>query len=330
MPAPPATPPRVSVALCTFNGSRFLEAQLESLAAQSRLPDELVACDDRSIDGTVEVLEAFARRAPFPVRIEVNDATLGSTGNFEKAIGLCSGDLIATCDQDDVWIQEKIARTLASFDEDPRRGLVFTDAEAVGEDLSPRGHRLWEAVGFTPGLRRLVRQDRAFEVLLRQWIVTGTTMTFRAEHRPLVLPIPGIWVHDAWIALLVGAVAPLGMVEEPTVRYRQHAGQQIGAALASPMGMLRMAREVGHDRFGLEYERFSLARDRMRQRRARLRNSAFLRLMDGKVAHQELRLAISRSGSRPVRLVTALGELMRGGYARFSARTYYALKDMFL
>jgi glycosyltransferase involved in cell wall biosynthesis len=318
------------VALCTFDGARFLAAQLESLAAQARLPDELVVCDDRSGDGTVAILEAFAGRAPFPVRIEVNQATLGSTGNFERAIGLCTGDLVSTCDQDDVWMPGKIARTLAAFDEDPRRGLVFTDAELVDENLSPLGRRLWDSAGFAPGLRRLVRGDRAFEALLRQWIVTGATMTFRAALRPLVLPIPRTWVHDAWIALLVAAVAPIGLVEEPLVCYRRHGAQQIGTAPTSPREVFRRARRTGPAEFGLELERFLRLRDRLREGSSRLRSSAMLEQVDGKVAHQVLRLEISRRASRPGRIAAALGELLRGGYSRYSGRTYHVLKDMFL
>jgi glycosyltransferase involved in cell wall biosynthesis len=328
--APPVTAPRVSVALCTHNGGRFLEAQLESLAAQSRPPDELVACDDASTDATQAILESFARRAPFPVRIVMNGVRLGSTANFEKAIRLCTGSLIATCDQDDVWLPERIAFSLASFREDPRRGLVFSDAEVVDEGLAPRGHRLWDSIGFTPAMRRRVRQDQAYAVLLRQWVVTGATMTFRAEHLPLVLPIPSLWVHDAWIALLVGAVAPLGLVEEPTVRYRQHAAQQIGAARASPMAMFRRARQVGEAEFRQENERFCLAAARLRERRALLSDPAVLRLVDEKVAHQRLRLAIARNPSRLGRIGSALVESFRGGYSRYSARGYYALKDMFL
>ena len=333
MPAPSAprsAPPRVSVALCTFDGARFLDAQLESLAAQARLPYELVACDDGSGDGTVAILEAFARRAPFPVRVEVNQSTLGSTGNFEKAIGLCTGDLVSTCDQDDVWMPGKISRTVAAFDEDPRRGLVFTDAELVDEDLSPLGGRLWDAVGFSPALRRVARRDRVFEALLRQWIVTGTTMTFRAEFRPLVLPIPRAWVHDAWIALLVAAVAPIGFVEEPLVRYRRHVAQQLGTAPASPREVVRRARRTGPAEFGLELERFLMLRDRLREARLRPRSPTVLQQVDGKIAHQALRLDISRRGSRPGRIASALGELLRGGYSRYSGRTYHVLKDMFL
>ena len=77
---------RFSVAMCTYNGARFVGGQLESIAAQTRPPDELVVCDDRSSDETVSAVERFAREATFPVRLSVNERNLGSTKNFERAI----------------------------------------------------------------------------------------------------------------------------------------------------------------------------------------------------------------------------------------------------
>src|SRR5882724_11959920 len=94
---------RISVAMCTYNGAGFLSEQLESIAAQTRLPDELVICDDRSTDESVEIVRNFARHTPFSVRLEMNEENLGSTKNFEKSIGLCQGEIIALADQDDVW-----------------------------------------------------------------------------------------------------------------------------------------------------------------------------------------------------------------------------------
>ena len=82
------TSPRVSVALCTYNGAPYLRAQLDSIAHQSLMPHEIVACDDVSSDGTLAVLEAFATEAPFAVRISRNNTRQGVTKNFEKAIGL--------------------------------------------------------------------------------------------------------------------------------------------------------------------------------------------------------------------------------------------------
>ena len=92
--------PRVSVALATCNGARFLRAQLTSITAQSRPPDEIVACDDDSEDETLQVLRSFAEACAVPVRIESNEQRLGITRNFERAISLCTGDVIFLADQD--------------------------------------------------------------------------------------------------------------------------------------------------------------------------------------------------------------------------------------
>src|SRR5580698_1985958 len=100
---------KLSVALCTYNGERFLPEQLASIREQSRLPDELVICDDASADQSVAIATRFAERAPFPVRIEANSRNLGSTPNFARAIELCNGDAIVLSDQDDVWLPDKLS-----------------------------------------------------------------------------------------------------------------------------------------------------------------------------------------------------------------------------
>ena len=322
--------PRISVALCTFNGARFLEDQLESISAQARLPDELVVCDDHSSDRTVALLRDFARSAPFPVRIEVNPATLRSTRNFEKAIGLCTGDLIATCDQDDVWLPGKLALCEEAFAGKPRPGLVFTDAEIVDETLRPLGYRLWESIHFDGRARRQLLRGRGFDVLLRQWLVTGATMVFRSEFRSLLLPIPECWIHDGWIAFLLGAVAPLGFVDQPTVAYRQHPGQQIGGRRLTVGELMAAARSMGPAHFRVSHERIRLARERLRQFEDRVLDPADLALVDEKLAHVARRLAISESPSRARRVVWTLDEALRGRYARFSPAWSHVVKDMFL
>lgn len=330
-PLSTATPSlRISVAMCTFNGARFLQSQLESLAAQTRLPDELVVCDDGSSDDTVRLLEKFAQRAPFPVRIERNAATMGSTKNFEKAIGLCNGELIATSDQDDVWLPEKLALCEMAFARDPSLALVFTDAEIVDESLRPLGYRLWESIHFGRQARRRVACGEAFTVLLRQWLATGATTMFRTEYRPVVLPIPDIWVHDGWIAFLIGAMAPIGMVERPTLMYRQHPGQQIGGTRFDWRRLYLTARSMGAAYFRRDHERFRLARERLDAFAGRGRVVASLELMDGKVAHQARRLAIAESPSRMQRILWSLDELLHGRYSRYSPTWSHAVKDMFL
>src|SRR5262245_33463585 len=134
--------PKISIALCTYNGAKFLSSQLESYLVQTQMPDEVVVCDDRSNDQTVEILKAFAERAPFSVRVLVNDQNLGSTKNFEKAISLCSGEFIFLSDQDDIWNPDKIEKMTAPFENDPDVGLVFSDVELVDESLTFEGKTL--------------------------------------------------------------------------------------------------------------------------------------------------------------------------------------------
>lgn len=222
---------KISIALCTWNGQQFLEDQLASIAAQTRTPDELVVCDDRSTDESARIVSMFAASAPFVVRLHLNETNLGSTKNFERAISLCTGDVIVLSDQDDVWFPNKLRRIEECFQREPGTGLVFTNAEVVDEELKPLGYSLWESVGFETAQRRLVRSGRALDVLLPGWTVTGATMAFRAKFKSLVLEIPTdlALIHDGWIAVMIASVAGVAFIEEPLIKYRQHVTQQIGA-----------------------------------------------------------------------------------------------------
>src|SRR4051812_16300560 len=99
----------ISIALATYNGEKYLSAQLESLALQTRLPAELVVCDDCSTDRTIDIIDEFIARAPFPVRVARNESRLGFVNNFMRAAQGCRADLIAFCDQDDIWEPNKLA-----------------------------------------------------------------------------------------------------------------------------------------------------------------------------------------------------------------------------
>src|SRR5260221_2239662 len=128
---------KFSVSMCTFNGGQFLNEQLQSIATQDRLPDELIVCDDRSTDRTVAIVEDFAVSASFPVRVLVNETRLGTSKNFERAIRLAEREIIALADQDDVSDRRKLGLLESMFSRRPSLGLVFTDAELVDEALNP-------------------------------------------------------------------------------------------------------------------------------------------------------------------------------------------------
>ena len=222
---------RISVAVCTYNGADFLPAQLQSIAEQSRPPDEIVVCDDASTDETRAVLESFANSATIPVSLHFADQNAGSVKNFERAIGLCSGDVIALSDQDDVWRADKLQLLEAALRQHPNAGLVFSDAEIVDQNLNALGQRMWQQVGFDAHKQKLMRTGHALEVLITGWTVTGATMAFRSSYAKLALPIPAhiAMIHDGWIALTVAAVSGVVFIDEPLIKYRQHERQQIGA-----------------------------------------------------------------------------------------------------
>jgi glycosyltransferase involved in cell wall biosynthesis len=218
--------------MCTYNGAAYLAEQLDSLSAQTRLPNELVVCDDSSTDKrTREIVTDFARHAPFPVRLFVNKQNLGSRQSFEQAIRRCRGEIIFLCDQDDVWREDKLALIEREFSSRPQTGMVFSDAELVDENLVKLG-ALWTSFG-AEGQAEIER-ERAFHALLRGNLVTGATLAFRSRFRRLVLPIPSdiILQHDGWMALIIAAVAPVVFLNEPLIKYRQHPTQQIGASIA--------------------------------------------------------------------------------------------------
>ncbi len=220
---------KISTVLCTYNGERYLPEQLESISTQTRVPDELIICDDCSSDKTPEIVSAFASRAPFPVRFFINDENLGSTRNFEKAIKLSEGDIIVLADQDDIWLPPKLERFEQIFLRSAEVGLVFSDAELVAEDLRPLGSNLWNWT-VRGEHRHLLKANRIFDILVHGNIVTGATMAFRSRFRELVLPVPGDrdYFHDGWIALLIASVAEAEALPESLIKYRQHPNQQLG------------------------------------------------------------------------------------------------------
>jgi glycosyltransferase involved in cell wall biosynthesis len=308
--------PRLSVALCTYNGAAYLGEQLESIACQSRAPDELIVCDDASQDGTVAVVEAFAREVRWPVRLFVNDENVGTTRNFERAIARCAGDVIALADQDDVWRPTKLERLERGLAANLRVGAAFSDADVVDEGLQPLGYRLWEAVRFTAAERAHVDAGRAVDVLLRHNVVTGATLAFAAPHRDLILPIPAFAWHDEWSALLIAAVAPLIAIDEPLLAYRQHVANQIGAR---PRRERRMARTPASRRtFGRRIALYTLARERLSGLARRPAAEVFAHL-DGAIAHLAARQAALGCASRWRRLPIVVGEVVRRRYARYSS-----------
>lgn len=219
---------KVSVALCTYNGARFLSEQLESIAAQTHLPDEVVVCDDGSSDGTLGVVAQFARTVPFLVSCYKNLTQLGVTKNFERAISLCTGDVIFLCDQDDVWMPQKIEKMAAAFQANYQIGLVFSNGFVVDSKLNKLGYKVWDVFGLDEKSQRAITGGDPLSFFIRRYAITGATMAFRASLKDKFLPIPEVWIHDAWITCLAASMGSIVTVAEPLIMYRQHEANVIG------------------------------------------------------------------------------------------------------
>ena len=217
-----------SVAMCTYNGIRYLGEQLESLVTQHRLPNELVVCDDGSTDGTVKLLEQFAQQAPFHVRVIQNPRNLGYSRNFAKAIRLCEGDVIALADQDDVWRPEKLNRLDLIFQREPGIEGVFSDGDIIDERSRPTGTTLWQSFRFGRSDQKRFRTGEAVDALLRRNVVTGMAFAVRRSAFDLLSDMPASWIHDGWLAMMVAIRSGLYACPERLVGYRVHHEQQFG------------------------------------------------------------------------------------------------------
>ena len=214
---------KISVALATFNGQRYLSQQLESLISQTRLPDELVVSDDASTDRTLEIVRAFATTAPFPVKILENNVNLGFKDNFFQAANACSGDWIAFCDQDDVWLPGKLqVLSAAAGDSSEQVLMICHSAQVVDTELNPTG-------GFYPIYPRAKLLNYrsvspwwiayGFTIFFRRWLVTRIPQTNRGLD-PHALGSP--MSHDQWVTRLAGVLGEILVLPDVLAWYRRH------------------------------------------------------------------------------------------------------------
>ena len=321
-------PVSFSVALAACNGAPYLPEFLDSLTSQTLPPQELVASDDASDDGTATLLETFAARAPFQVRILRNPRRLGVVENFSRAMAACDGNAIALADQDDVWRADKLEK-LALALEQPDTMAAFSDAEVVDEGLEGLGYTMWQQIGFNARRQKLLKGDQPWETLFKDPVVTGATLMFKRELLPYILPIPDIWLHDAWIAQIAVSQGQLAAINEALVLYRQHGSNAIGGKRKKLSEQIRSAYSLG--RLGLverELRRFGTLHDRLSSFPASSRRDCMLALSKSKIVHLERRRGLPSNRLR--RLPTVWQEWQHGNYRRFAKDWRNAAADLLM
>jgi glycosyl transferase family 2 len=226
------TPVTVDILLATYNGARFLPEQLASLEEQTYSCWRLIARDDGSDDDSPAIIEEFATRHGEKVRV-LRDGRrrLGARGNFAALMEASDAPYFMFCDQDDVWLPNKIAdllRTLRAVEQ--RRGvetpilahsdLVLIDAER--RVLHPSFWRYSRLLD--PQARR-----RPLRMMLENY-VTGCASIGNAALRRAALPIPPeARLHDWWVALTAAMLGEIAEHDTATILYRQHLANEVGA-----------------------------------------------------------------------------------------------------
>jgi glycosyltransferase involved in cell wall biosynthesis len=322
---------KISIAMATYNGADYIGAQLESFITQSRRPDELIVTDDQSSDSTVDIVLEFAARAPFDVRFEINSRRLGVMLNFDRALGLCSGELILLSDQDDVWFSDKISALERAADRNPDKGCIINDALLADGELRPTGAtKLGQ-----------IRAARLPETMM----VQGCCSAFRRDLLDCLLPIPASQqAHDNWLVQMADLLEQALRVEDRLQYYRRH-GRNVSNCdvnrLVAPgywqrlrQGLSRLKRRV-NDSDGLDSEMifYSAASAHLSERQLQLASIVGAKRLQKALARASSfsQLLASRQAIRSLprrnRLVNVLRLWREGGY-KHSGQISGAAKDL--
>jgi glycosyltransferase involved in cell wall biosynthesis len=307
---------RISIAMATYNGERFLAEQLDSLAAQTLLPDELVIGDDGSSDATEAIVRAFAAKAPFPVSFNCNPERLGFSRNFERALSLCSGDVILMSDQDDIWDADKIARVAEQLAATRDAVALIHDERILDEETG-----LVASSTLHRNVRRLGFDDRD--------IVSGNCTALRRDYLQLLFPFPASVNHDYWIGWTADALAARLVVADVLQTYRRHGDNASNPVVAgtrpSRLGLLLTSGfQDGRPLWDENLRLLKLIAGRLSERRAEFealvgneRVSGAMALLNIQVAALDRRYQLA-SIPRWRRWPTVIAALASGFYSQFS------------
>lgn len=222
---------KISVALCTFNSEKFLSKQIDSILDQTLKVDEIVVCDDCSTDSTLAILENYKKNHPDVFQIHQNEFNLKSNKNFEKTIILCNGDYIFLSDQDDIWRNDKVEKTLTIFNQNPKAEGVFSNASLINDEgeFIFKNISVWDSFLFHES--KMNKPINLFDFLISNGnFLTGATLCIRKKVKKFCFPFitSDKFLHDEWFALILSKRKTLYYTTDQLLFYRLHNSQQQG------------------------------------------------------------------------------------------------------
>lgn len=214
---------KISVAICTYNGEKYIKEQLNSILNQTRKVDEIVICDDRSTDKTLSICDEMLKNSGITYQLIINESPLKVVKNFEKCYSLCSGDLIFSCDQDDIWLKNKVEVIENVFIEHKYVDMVATDAYLIDENLEKMKLSLKESLQFS-----MKDSNETLDSLLKSFCITGATMAIRKDFVQKINFYSTYWLHDGWLAMIAALNNSFLYIEEKLIMYRLHGENTCG------------------------------------------------------------------------------------------------------
>lgn len=202
---------KVSVAMATYNGEKYLEQQIDSILSQLGNEDELIISDDHSSDRTLAIIEKYIRD-DHRVKLFMNDES-GVTSNFENAIKRTQNEIIFLSDQDDIWKPEKVKTVKGYYEKNPHIQMIMSDITVVDNQLNPTIESFYEFRGSRAGVLK--------NIIKNSYI--GCAMSFKKELKTKILPIPrNVPMHDMWIGLVADMNKSALLIPEKLIYYRRH------------------------------------------------------------------------------------------------------------
>lgn len=213
---------KISIVLATCNGEKYLQEQLQSLLEQTRLPDELIIGDDASEDGTMEIVQEFLKYAPFKTSVVRNQKRLGYMQNFSSVATRASGDILAFCDQDDIWRSNKLAILEQHFQDNSRVSCVIHDIaimDANGDVSTPSLIREMGNAGYSTNI-----------------FVKGCATAMKRELAQAVFPLPlnSGWAHDTLANVVAMVSGSRKIITDTLIHHRIHDSNVSGFIAEKP------------------------------------------------------------------------------------------------
>ena len=234
---------KISVAMCTYNGEKYISEQLDSIINQTVKPDEIIICDDGSTDRTLEIIEYYLHNEDIVINLHINSTNLGFRKNFEKCISLCNFDVVFLSDQDDVWVNDKIESVINAFNNNSNLVYAYSDAYVTDSNLNVVRESLLSNDKF-------VDKQNFFNQCQAKCFPLGFSVAVMREYALDIMPFG--YDHDNWLALFAPVYGDIAFIDKKLVYYRRHKNTTSNAEKQENFNIRKMSRNV----FTMKYDEF--------------------------------------------------------------------------